>query len=45
MTAGYIVANVERLREPMQKITDYILKMAVIKQTAEVIPINIAKQA
>ena len=45
VTAGYIVANVERLREPMQKITDYILKMAVIKQTAEVIPINIAKQA
>ena len=45
VTAGYIVANVERLREPMQKITDYILKMAGLKQTAEVIPINIAKQA
>ena len=25
VTAGYIVANVERLREPMQKITDFIL--------------------
>ncbi|MCX7112242.1 MAG: integrase arm-type DNA-binding domain-containing protein [Proteobacteria bacterium] len=45
VTAGYIVANVERLREPMQKITDYILKMAGIRQTAEVIPFNIAKQA
>lgn len=25
VTAGYIVANVERLREPMQKITDFVL--------------------
>jgi len=24
VTAGYIVANVERLREPMQKITDFV---------------------
>ena len=28
VTAGYIVADVERLRQPMQKITDYILKCA-----------------
>jgi integrase len=40
VTAGYIVANVERLREPMQKITDYILKSAGLKQTAEVIQIK-----
>lgn len=26
ITAGYIVADVERLRKPMQQITDYILK-------------------
>jgi len=25
-TAGYIVADVERLRVPMQRITDYILE-------------------
>ena len=25
VTAGYIVANVERLREPMQKITDFVI--------------------
>jgi hypothetical protein len=26
VTAGYIISNVERLREPMNKITAYILK-------------------
>ncbi len=26
VTAGYIVSDVERLREPMQRITDYLLK-------------------
>jgi integrase len=40
VTAGYIVASTERLREPMQKITDYVLKMAGIKPTAEVIPLS-----
>ena len=40
VTAGYIVANVERLREPMQKITDYVLKSAGIKGTAEVIELK-----
>jgi integrase len=37
VTAGYIVASTERLREPMQKITDYVLKCAGLKETAEVI--------
>lgn len=37
VTAGYIVANVERLRDPMQKITDYILKTAGLKESADVI--------
>lgn len=36
ITAGYIIADVERLRNPMQKITDYILKCAVYKPTATV---------
>lgn len=31
ITAGYIVPDVERLRKPMQKITDYILKCAGFK--------------
>ncbi len=31
VTAGYIVANVERLREPMQKITDFVLGKSAIK--------------
>jgi integrase len=30
VTAGYIIADVERLREPMKKITAYILKQAGI---------------
>ena len=34
----YLVLNVERLREPMQKITDYILKAAGEQATAKVIP-------
>ena len=38
VTAGYIVASTERLREPMQKITDYVLKAAGLKKSAEVIP-------
>ena len=36
ITAGYIVADVERLRQPIQKITDYILKCAGYKPSATV---------
>lgn len=36
ITAGYIIADVERLREPMQKITSYILKCAGYKPSATV---------
>jgi integrase len=35
VTAGYIVANVERLREPMQRITDFIVKIATEKQIVD----------
>lgn len=45
VTAGYIVINVERLREPMQKISDFILKSAGVKQTATVTPIRKRKAA
>lgn len=40
VTAGYIVASTERLREPMQKITDCVLRTAGIKPTAGVIPLH-----
>ncbi len=36
VTAGYIVIDVERLREPMQKITDFVLKTVGERETAPV---------
>ena len=39
VTGGYIQITPERLREPMQKITDYVLKSAGLKPTADVIPL------
>lgn len=33
VTAGYIIADVERLRKPMQLITDFILKCMGVKST------------
>lgn len=43
VTAGYVVIDTERLREPMQRITDFILKAAEIKPTANVLPISKTK--
>jgi len=40
VTAGYIVITVERLRAPMQKITDFILKAAGIKASADVVELK-----
>ena len=40
VTAGYIVADVDRLRKPMQLITDYILKCMGLRNSAEVINIQ-----
>ncbi|MDF1827556.1 MAG: integrase arm-type DNA-binding domain-containing protein [Legionellaceae bacterium] len=37
VTAGYIVADVERLRKPMQLITDYILKCMGVIRSAEIL--------
>jgi integrase len=37
VTAGYIVADVERLRKPMQLITDYLLKCMDVQKSADVI--------
>jgi integrase len=36
VTAGYIITDVERLRGPMQKIGDFMLKSAGLKPTAEI---------
>jgi integrase len=40
VTAGYIITDVERLRIPMQKITDYITGQFGVKQSAIVLPIS-----
>lgn len=37
VTAGYIMTDVERLRRPMQQITDFILKCMDIKPSAEIV--------
>jgi integrase len=37
ITAGYIIMDVERLRKPMQQVTDFILKEVGIKESSEVI--------
>lgn len=45
VTAGYIVSDVERLRKPMQQITDYILRQAGVRQCAEVADLDAAREA
>jgi integrase len=40
ITAGYIISDVERLRKPMQQITDFILRSAGMKPTASVTDIT-----
>ena len=40
ITAGYIVADVERLRKPMQQITDYLLKCMGVQKSSEVVAIQ-----
>jgi len=40
VTAGYIVIDVERLRGPMQQVTDFILKAAGVKPTAPVVKLQ-----
>lgn len=37
VTAGYIIINPERLRAPMQKITDHLLKCMGVKPSAEIV--------
>ena len=40
VTAGYIITDVERLRAPMQKITDYILLQIGLKASATIHPLQ-----
>lgn len=41
ITAGYIVTDVERLRRPMQQITDYFLKCMSVQSSATVLEIQL----
>lgn len=40
ITAGYIVTDVERLRKPMQQITDYFMKCMGIQPSATLLEIQ-----
>lgn len=44
VTAGYIVMDVERLRGPMQMISDHLLKLMGVKRSADVVLIKQANQ-
>lgn len=43
VTAGYVVIDVERLRKPMEKITDFVLKATGVKEVAAVLPHRAAR--
>ncbi len=45
ITAGYIVTDVERLRKPMQQITDYFLKCMGVKPSATLLEIQSKQSA
>lgn len=45
VTAGYIVADVERLREPVSRVTDFLLKCCKQKPSAEVLELVAASPA
>lgn len=40
ITSGYIITDVERLRAPMQQITDYLLRCMGVKKSADIIYLN-----
>ena len=44
VTAGYIITDVDRLRAPMQKITDYMVSCIGLKEQATVIQINLVNR-
>jgi len=45
VTAGYIQISVERLREPMQLITNFVLRSAEIKQSAKIVELGVGMAA
>lgn len=45
VTGGYLVISTERLREPMQRISDFILKTAGVIPTAEVVQLDAIRMA
>lgn len=44
VTAGYIITDVERLRRPIQMITDRLLRLLNAKQPEKIIPITSARE-
>ena len=44
ITASYVIANVDRLRKPMQSVTDFMLRCAALKPSATVtqLPTSVA---
>ena len=44
ITAGYIVADVERLRKPMQQITEYILKCMSAIAPTDILTVQLASK-
>jgi hypothetical protein len=40
VTAGYIISDVERLRETMQRVTDFLLECAEQEPSTETIPLD-----
>lgn len=43
VTEGYIIMGVERLRKPVQQITDHILSLAEVQSGAEIVQLNVSK--
>ena len=43
VTAGYLIITPERLREPMQKITNYFLKASGVKASAKIIRLDVER--
>jgi integrase len=44
VTAGYIMGDIERLRKPMQQITDFFLGAGAVRPTAEFVPLATSEQ-
>lgn len=40
ITSGYIITDVERLRKPMQQITDYLLKCMGVEKSADIMDMS-----